>query len=121
MSSLEVLKRYSEGERSFTGIEVPEGDSFSRVDLSDANFDNSWLSLVDFREAILRNVCFDDTNVKISDFRGADLTGASFRNALLCGAHFKSAKLDNVSVRGATWYGCAIDDIREIENLMDSK
>jgi uncharacterized protein YjbI with pentapeptide repeats len=121
MSSQEVTNRYSHGERDFIGIEVPEGDSFRGVNLSGANFKNSWISIVDFRNAILRGVCFDYTNVKLSDFRHADLTGASFRGAFLCGAFFKSAKLENVEVKGATWYGGQVLDIRELENLMDPK
>ena len=113
--------RYNNGERDFSGIELREGDSLRGVDLSGAIFKNSWLSMLDFRDAILRGVCFEATNVKLSDFRGADLTGASFRGALLCGAFFKSAKLADVEVQGATWYGCDVQDIRELENLMDPK
>ena len=119
MSAQEILRRYSNGERNFVGIEIPEGDSLRGADLSGANFKNSWLSIVDFRDAILRDVCFDNTNVKISDFRGADLTGASFREALLCGSCFTKAKLEDVAIEGATWYGGPVRDIRELENLVD--
>ena len=113
----QILERYAKGERNFERVDVPEGSSFQGADLSGASFKTSWVSGIDFREAKLRGVCFDECNVKVSDFRGADLTDATFRNALLCGASFSTAKVDNVIVAGATWYGCAITDIHEIQKL----
>ena len=111
----EILRRYQAGDRDFQGANVPEDTSLRGVNLAGANFSESWLSCVDFKDADLRGVCFDACNVKCSDFRGADLSGASFRGALVCGALIDGrTKLDHVATEGATYYGAPVDDLRKL-------
>jgi uncharacterized protein YjbI with pentapeptide repeats len=64
-----ILQRYTNGERSFTHIDLLEAELIN-VNLSGADF-----SYADFRQARLGRTNFIGTN-----FRGADLSEARFRN-----------------------------------------
>ena len=119
MTVEQVVDLYRRGQRDFQRIDVPEESSFHGVDLSGANFRNSFLSCIDFREARLQNVCFDDTNVKVSDFRGSDLTGASFRGTAICSAKFRGAKMNGVIVENADWYGFKVNSVEKMIEAPD--
>jgi uncharacterized protein YjbI with pentapeptide repeats len=106
-----VLEQYKAGQRDFTGIELPEFSSLRGVDLSGANFFDSWLSAVDLSEAILERVRFEDCNLKTSLFRKTSLRGASFQGSALCGADFKGADVRETKTEGATWYGAEVDTL----------
>ena len=112
----EIVARYQAGERNFARTELPEDSCLRGANLAGANFKNSWLSCVDFREADLRGTLFEECNVKVSDFRRADLRGASFRGSTLCGVLLKDARLDAVLIDGATYYGGAVDDIQFLKD-----
>ena len=116
-SAGELLSRYANGERHFRAAGLPGGSTLNGAVLTGSDFNNSWLSVVDFRSADLPKVLFDETNVKISDFRDADLHGTSFRDAALCRAMFAKAKLDNVRPEGASWYGATVTDTRVLAEL----
>ena len=115
------MQRYAAGERSFEYIELMEGSSLHGAVLAGVIFNCSWTSLVDFREADLRNASFIESNVKVSDFRGADLRGASFRGCVLCGTVMKGAKLDDVVVDDTTYYGAPVEDMRDLENTLKAE
>jgi uncharacterized protein YjbI with pentapeptide repeats len=117
MTAEQVLKAYGQGRREFRRIEIAEESSLRNANLSGVDFTNSFLSLIDFRDARLQNVCFDSCNVKISDFSGADLTGASFRGTAICSACFKNATLDRMIVEDADWYGCKINGVEQLLEL----
>ncbi|HET8890037.1 MAG TPA: pentapeptide repeat-containing protein [Candidatus Angelobacter sp.] len=113
----ELLQRYASGERSFEYIDLLEGSSLRGAVLAGVIFDCSWTSMVDFREADLRNASFIESNVKVSDFRRADLRGATFRGCVLCGSIWKGAHLDGVTVEDTTYYGTPVEDMRDLEIL----
>jgi uncharacterized protein YjbI with pentapeptide repeats len=110
----DILDSYARGERNFRRVDVAERSSFRGANLSGADFTESFVSDLDFRDADLRDTRFDKANVKLSDFRGANLSGASFRDSLLCGARFRTAKLNNVVVQNAGWYGFSLNSVQEI-------
>jgi uncharacterized protein YjbI with pentapeptide repeats len=101
----ELLDRYQQGERDFTGSELdadPEND-LSGVCLDGIDLSNSWV-MADFRGANLRGARFRDANVKTCDFTGADVSGADFSGAALCATVFSGARMENARFEGAYWH-----------------
>ncbi len=114
MATEELLRRYKAGQRVFDDIKLPEQGSLRGAELAGIIFTNSWVYWVDLRDADLRGASFIDSNVKISDFRGADLRGATFRGCVVCGSIWKGANLDNVVVEDTTYYGGAVEDMKDL-------
>src|SRR5581483_1854092 len=101
----ELLERYREGERDFSGADLDQdpGDDLTGVCLDGADFSRAWLR-ADFRRASLRGARFREATVKACDFRGADLREADFSGAALCGADFEGAVLDGARFVGAYYH-----------------
>lgn len=101
----ELLLRYADGYRDFTGSEL-EFDTADPCDgkcLDGAILDDSWLS-GSFVGASLRGCSFRRSNVKASDFSHADLRGADFRGAALCGTTFHGAEMEGIKLEDAFFH-----------------
>jgi len=101
----ELIERYAQGYRDFTGSDVNFSFSAScdGKRLDGAIFDDSWFS-GSFVGASLRGCSFRHAHVKSSDFSHADLRGADFCGAALCGTTFKGAKTDGMKIEGAYYH-----------------
>lgn len=100
-TSDEILRWYAEGRRDFRGACLEDFSSLRGARLQGANFTGGFLSAIDFQNADLRDVRFDNSNVKTSDFRGANLSGASFRGALICSIYLAGADVTDACFDGA--------------------
>ena len=76
MDKEEFLRRYNEGERDFSGINLTD------VDLSGADLSGSNLSKADLQEANLINAILTNTNLDCTELIGADLTGSNIDEAI---------------------------------------
>ncbi|MGD1715496.1 pentapeptide repeat-containing protein [Dapis sp. BLCC M172] len=99
VSAEEFLRRYNEGERDFTGINLAgvdlSGKSFndSKLNLSNANFNGANLSQVDLRSVNLTGAKFKSANLSEIKFYSANLSQAKFINTNLNKAQMNSMKL----------------------------
>ncbi|NES69881.1 MAG: hypothetical protein F6K24_34040, partial [Okeania sp. SIO2D1] len=126
VSAEEFLRRYSEGERDFTGINLSgvdlSGKSFnnSKLNLSNANFNGVNLSGADLRDfnftgatlksanlseiklysANLSHTKFINTNLNKAQINSVKLEKAKFRNVNLSEANLESANFTEVNLRG---------------------
>ncbi|AFY55651.1 putative low-complexity protein [Rivularia sp. PCC 7116] len=106
MDKEEFLRRYKDGERDFSGIELRDVDLSGihlydvifrraklikvnlskarlwRVDLSEADLTGSNLFEADLKEANLRNAILTNTNLDCTELIGADLTGSNIDKAI---------------------------------------
>ena len=76
MDKEEFLRRYNEGERDFSGIELTD------VDLSEADLSGSNLFEANLKRANLRNTILTNTNLDCTELIGADLTGSNIDEAI---------------------------------------
>jgi uncharacterized protein YjbI with pentapeptide repeats len=104
-SFTELLRRYSEGEREFSGVEIDqrEDEDLAGVCLDDVILSEAFVT-ASFRGSSLRRADFRRANVKTCDFSGADLTDADFRDAALCSTKFAGAIIDGVRIAGAYYH-----------------
>ena len=103
--SVNLIERYTAGERIFVGAELDARVyDFSGANLAFADFSRAFIT-ASFRGANLQGANFWEANVKTSDFSGANLQGASFAGAAIDGAVFENANLIGVSFAGATESG----------------
>ena len=104
-NSQELLQRYGDGERDFSGsdMETDWDHGLNGNCLDGVRLQDSWLS-ESFVGASLRGSCFRGSNVKASDFSNADLRGSDFRDALLCGTLFLNARLEQALFEGASYH-----------------
>jgi 2-iminobutanoate/2-iminopropanoate deaminase len=103
----EILARYAEGERDFTGLDINDHGaqpSFRGARLDGADFSHSFV-LADFTGARLRGERFVGANVKTCVFDGADLRDADFSDAPIDGASFEGCTFDGARFEGAGSYG----------------
>lgn len=77
MTAEEIIKRYTAGERDFSGADL------RGVDLSKADLCGADLSAADLREADLSGADLSEVNLYGADLRGASLRGADLRGARL--------------------------------------
>ncbi|MEH2088639.1 pentapeptide repeat-containing protein [Nostoc sp.] len=109
VSSSELLKRYANGERDFSGADLRGiklyGSQGKEIDLSGANFSGANLEGAILSHVNLDNANFSHTNLKEvrmngkinnTDFSGADLTNAHIGASRINGAKFRGANLTNV-------------------------
>ena len=106
MDKEEFLKRYENGERDFSGVELRDVDLSGihlydlslhkaklininlskarlwRVDLSEADLSGSNLFEADLQQANLRNAILTNTNLESTKLIGADLTGSNIDKAI---------------------------------------
>ncbi len=80
MTPTELLTRYRQGERNFSGLELPavdlSGASLVGINLQGANLSRANLSHGDLRDANLQGVNFDQAQLHQTCLLGANLTGA---------------------------------------------
>ncbi|MBE9197609.1 MULTISPECIES: pentapeptide repeat-containing protein [unclassified Nodularia (in: cyanobacteria)] len=109
MSSSELLKRYVNGERDFSGSDLRGiklyGSQGKKIDLSGANFSGANLEGAILSHVNLDHANFSHTNLKEvrmngkinnTDFSGADLTNAHIGASRINGTKFRGANLTNV-------------------------
>ena len=85
MTAEEIIRRYTAGERDFSGADL------RGVDLSKADLCGADLSAADLREADLSGADLNEVNLYGADLSGAKLRGASLRGADLRGARLGKA------------------------------
>jgi uncharacterized protein YjbI with pentapeptide repeats len=106
----DLIERYRNGERNFSWVELPEGESLRDLDLPGLICDHEWIDSIDFTGANLRGGSFRNAHLKCCVFDGADLEGADFRGAGFDGASFTAAKLNGAQFAGATTYGAELKE-----------
>ncbi len=112
IDAAELLRRYSNGDRVFVGVYLPDGSVLTGANLQGATFQDGFFTDVDARRANLRGATFRNMNLKCTDFRGADLTDAVFENVLIELAAFKGAVVTNTVFRGMMFHGQEIEGFR---------
>lgn len=112
-----LVKRYSQGERNFSGsllrktdlkglalqginLSVSDladtklsGSDLSHANLSESNLQNADLSEANLFKANLLGTTLENANLRNADLRGADLMGADLREVALSGANLAGADL----------------------------
>ncbi|GGA28430.1 pentapeptide repeat-containing protein [Okeania sp. KiyG1] len=105
VSAEEFLRRYSEGERDFTGINLSgvdlSGKSFSdsKLNLSNANFNGANLSGADLRDLNLTGAKFQSANLSEIKLYSANLSQTKFINSNLNKANLYNTKLEKAKFR----------------------
>ncbi len=87
------------------GVEDPEQQEETRLDLSDADFYQANVTGASFRRDICKRTVFFGTTAVEAVFVGANLTGANFREADLRRARFEGATLDGADFSDAKLAG----------------
>lgn len=105
MDKDELIQRYSEGERDFSGVDLPQA-KLSQADLPEINLSGANLQGVDLKEANLQDADLSWANLQDADLSGAlllnaDLSYAKLKNANLCGANLENAFLASANLREA--------------------
>ena len=90
MKTSEVLKRYNNGRKDFSG-ECLRGQSYQDMNLAGADFSKADIRGANFSKANLRGAKFCGAKAG-ADFSKADIRGANFSKANLRGAKFRGAK-----------------------------
>src|SRR5262249_53881164 len=80
---------------------VASGVQWHDADVRRVHFDQGKLDAVNFRGAALTDVVFTDCLLREADFGGAQLTPARFPGCTFQDADFSRAKLAEVDLRGA--------------------
>jgi uncharacterized protein YjbI with pentapeptide repeats len=116
LSSQELLRAYSQGQRHFENIEVEDGQSFAGHVLSQATFSKCLLSNIDFSGADLGNAFFKDCNLKCSQFDNAVLANCTIENCAVEASTFKNASMNGFAFRQNYYYGLTIgqNDFHEV-------
>ena len=109
----ELLKRYKEGERDFTGINLTASNlyspNFSGANLSSANISKATFSgEANFSEANLSNANLVGLNLRKANFFKANLKDANLVNANLIEASFKEANLEVAKLQQALYNATTI-------------
>lgn len=111
ISAEEFWKRYEEGERDFTGINLAGVDisgktldsnvSLSQANLSSANLANAKLTGVNLIGANLQGANLNSTNLQSADLIEANLSGANLTKAILYYARLIQANLSQANLTEA--------------------
>jgi uncharacterized protein YjbI with pentapeptide repeats len=119
MPSIELLKRYSEGERTFVGANLSEasllgadlaGADFTSADFSDAELFGADLSGADFSGADLSGADLPDADLRGAKLAGADLSGTVLSGADLSGAVLARANLTRAKLSRANLSNALLSD-----------
>ena len=124
MDGKELLQRYADGERDFSGVDLREasirGKRGSDPILKDAIFKGGDLSQaqgyhIDFSGTDFSNACLEGTNIKYANLRRANLSGANLKSnnlaetdlscADLSGANISNSNLTDANLLGANLSG----------------
>jgi hypothetical protein len=105
MDKDELIQQYIEGERDFSGIDLPQA-KLSQADLAEINLSGANLPGVDLKGANLQDADLSWAELQDADLRGAslinaDLSYAKLRNANLSGANLENAYLVSANLREA--------------------
>ena len=76
-------------------IDIRDGNSYCKVNLTGANFENCDLSDAKLELLDLSNVNFKNAKLKNTSFRKSNCSNAVFKDCNLQGANFHKSKLDN--------------------------
>ncbi|MDB9453576.1 pentapeptide repeat-containing protein [Dolichospermum circinale] len=83
--------------------------SFRKANLHQAQFQNAYLSKIDFQETNLIDANLQKAYLKEADLRNADLSIANLEEAELPGAKFQGADLENTKFKDAIMCGDVFD------------
>ncbi|MDJ0556696.1 MAG: pentapeptide repeat-containing protein [Microcoleaceae cyanobacterium MO_207.B10] len=97
MEREELLKKYAEGERNFTGIILCEAN-LSKVNLSQINFSQAVLNLTNFSGANLSETNLSGAKLNVARLTGINLTGAKLNGATLNVTNLIQANLNNAEL-----------------------
>jgi BTB/POZ domain-containing protein KCTD9 len=127
MTAEELLRRYTSGERNFSGIRVTaeeydsifEGKDLSGINLCGSTLSGNW-SGVNLNKALLREATgngwdlrqgnLSQANLSGSDFIQCDLTGCNFTEAILFGTAFRQVVADGANFTRAWLRGSDLSE-----------
>lgn len=103
MNAQQLVNRYNDGERDFSGIEIPNASlqdtDLSGICLTGARLPGAFLRSAKLVEADLSYADLRGAEMGGGDFKGADLTGANLRGAILSAADMQGANLAYANLR----------------------
>ena len=79
----EILQLIADGRRDFARCDIEDGARFDSLDLSNVDFEESFVFDASFKGTKLITACFFGANVKCADFTDADLRDADFTGAAI--------------------------------------
>lgn len=97
----------------FSNMVIPM-KMWDNVDLSDSNFENSTLFLVQFHGATLQRCNFQGADLKSGALNGADLTDSDLRSTSWTNASLQSANLTNANFSGVNFLECGLERARMV-------
>ncbi|MDY6939729.1 MAG: pentapeptide repeat-containing protein [Cyanobacteriota bacterium] len=136
MDSSELLKRYAEGKRDFSWVDLQKtslgGAILGRIRLSRAKLSGAILTGADLTQAFLLKAELVEANLQGADLaeanlQKADLTGANLQKANLVGVNLSKAVLAGVNLMGANLSDADLTGadltgaVLEFANLMGAK
>jgi len=101
MDGEELLKKYANGERDFTGIVLCEVN-LNRANLPQANFSRAILSLTNLSGANMSEVDLSQAKLNVARLSSTNLAGAKLNGAILNVANMIRADLSNAELIDAT-------------------
>ena len=109
MDANELIQRYLDGERDFSGVDLPKA-KLSQADLREINLGSANLQGADLKGANLQDADLSWAKLQEADLRGAlltnaDMSYANLRKANLFGADLENANLDSANLREADLSG----------------
>jgi hypothetical protein len=108
----ELLQRYKDKDRNFTGSELPSANlrnaklsyiKLIKSNLSGANLSGADLYQANFRDANLAGANLRAASLWMAYIKNADLTGADLRRADLRDVNLRAAKISDAKLRGARY------------------
>lgn len=93
----ELVKKYTEGERDFTGINLNEAN-LSRINLSQANLSQACLFVTNLSGANLSEVNLSEANLNVARLSSVNLTRATLNRATLNVANLVRADLSDAQL-----------------------
>ncbi|BAY82917.1 pentapeptide repeat family protein [Calothrix parasitica NIES-267] len=110
MDKEEFLKRYRDGEKDFSGIELKD------VDLSGKGFSEIKLHKAKLTNVNLSNSYLSNANLSEADLSGSDLFEANLERANLRNAILTNTNLDCTKLIGADLTGSNIDEAKNVSS-----
>jgi uncharacterized protein YjbI with pentapeptide repeats len=113
----DFLRAYQSGQRHFVGLELEQGQSLHRYDISGTTFLNCFLCL-DFSHANLSHCSFIDSNIKTCDFSHANLHGAVITGCSVESTDFTGATITGL-VFADNWAYGSVADLADLKQMFD--
>lgn len=98
-----LLAAYASGQRSFSGMALPDGSDLSGCCLEGAVFHECFISSVNLKRSNLKKTVFRCCNLKCTDFDDCDLTEALIEDCSMECVSALRCKIDGLRVRNC---GC---------------